>query len=91
MIKIQIMYRRNYKEIYYDYLPLYFSCTTLLGSALAFGTIMTTLCTSSVRAMDCFLMIVGYSGIGMITGITYPISYPLIGCYVLYKNKHSHF
>lgn len=78
------MYYRKYKEIYYDYLPLYFSCTTLLGCLLGSGSIMSRSC---FRPMDCFLMIIGYSGIGMITGITYPISYPLIGCYILYKIK----
>ena len=83
------MYHRSFKEIYYDYLPLYFSCTTLLGSLLASGSIMTRLCTSSggVHTIDCFLAMIGYSGVGMIIGITYPISYPLIGCYVLYKQK----
>lgn len=83
------MYHRSYKAIYYDYLPVYFSCTTLLGSLLGSGTIITSLCASSdgVHAMDCLLAMIGYSGIGMIIGITYPISYPLIGCYVLYKKK----
>jgi hypothetical protein len=28
---------------------------------------------------------VGYTSIGIITGICYPITYPLFGCYVLYK------
>ena len=83
------MYHRSFKEIYYGYLPLYFSCTTLLGCLLASGAIMTRLCKSSdgVRTIDCFLAMIGYSGLGMIIGITYPISYPLIGCYVLYKQK----
>ena len=31
--------------------------------------------------------IIGYTGIGIITGITYPISFPLFGCWVLYKNN----
>ena len=81
------MYRRSLKEIYYDYLPVYFSCTTLLGSLLASGDIMTRLCTSHVHTMECFLVMIGYSGMGMIIGITYPISYPLISCYVLFKKS----
>lgn len=83
------MYYRSFKEIYYNYLPVYFSCSTLLGCLLGAGSIMTRLCTSSdgINPIHCFLMIIGYSGIGMITGITYPISYPLMGCYILYKNK----
>jgi hypothetical protein len=81
-------YRYNsYKEIYYDYLPIYFGCTTLLGSLLGSASVMSIMSRESVYAIDCFTMIIGYSGIGMIIGITYPISYPLIGCYILHKNK----
>ena len=74
----------RYKEIYFDFLPVYFTCTTLLGGLLGSGSILSG---SPSSAIDCFLMIIGCSGIGMITGITYPISFPLIGCYVLYKIK----
>ena len=74
----------RYKEIYFDFLPVYFTCTTLLGGLLGSGCILSGRPSS---AIDCFLMIIGCSGIGMITGITYPISFPLIGCYVLYKIK----
>jgi hypothetical protein len=36
---------------------------------------------------DFFTQMIGYTSIGMITGISYPISFPLIGIYVLYKNN----
>jgi len=29
--------------------------------------------------------IIGYTSLGVMTGITYPLSYPLFGVYVLYK------
>jgi len=31
--------------------------------------------------------LIGYTSIGIITGLTYPVSYPLFACYVLYKNN----
>jgi hypothetical protein len=35
--------------------------------------------------IDIYSNLIGYTSIGIITGITYPISFPLFGCYVLYK------
>jgi hypothetical protein len=36
-------------------------------------------------AFDSFSGMVGYSSLGMITGITYPISFPLLAGYTLLK------
>ena len=36
---------------------------------------------------DTYSNIIGYTSLGIITGLTYPISYPVFGCYVLYKTK----
>jgi hypothetical protein len=30
--------------------------------------------------------VIGYTSVGVMTGLMYPISYPLLGGYVLYKN-----
>ena len=38
--------------------------------------------------MDTYANIIGYTGIGILTGLAYPLSYPLFGCYVLYRDKH---
>jgi hypothetical protein len=35
---------------------------------------------------DKYSNVIGYTSLGIITGITYPISYPAFGLYVLYKN-----
>jgi hypothetical protein len=70
----------KYKNIYFELLLVYFPSSTFIG-------IITGL--SSLRQiehpMDKFINIIGYSTLGMVTGITYPISYPLLGAYVLYK------
>ena len=34
---------------------------------------------------DTYSNLIGYTSLGIITGLTYPISYPAFGCYVLYK------
>jgi hypothetical protein len=39
------------------------------------------------KPFDEYSNIIGYTSLGMITGLTYPISYPAFGCYVLYKTK----
>ena len=33
--------------------------------------------------------LIGYTSLGIITGLTYPISYPFFGLYVLHKNYKS--
>ena len=38
-------------------------------------------------SFDAYSNLIGYTSLGIITGLTYPISYPLFGCYVLYKNS----
>jgi hypothetical protein len=38
------------------------------------------------NSLHTYSTLIGYTGLGIITGITYPISYPLCSSYVLYKN-----
>ena len=38
------------------------------------------------NSMDKYASLIGFTSLGIITGITYPISYPLLGTYVLYKH-----
>ena len=42
-----------------------------------------------VSNIEIYSNLIGYTSIGIITGITYPISFPLLGCYVLYKTKKN--
>ncbi len=41
----------------------------------------------NANPFDTYSNIIGYTSLGIITGLTYPISYPAFGCYVLYKTK----
>jgi hypothetical protein len=38
------------------------------------------------KPIHLFTDLIGYSTLGMITGFTYPVSFPLMACYVLHKN-----
>ena len=71
----------KYKNAYFDFLPFFIVSTT--GMGFISGLISTTTC----KPNDFFCQIVGYTSIGIITGLSYPISCPLLGCYVLYKNN----
>ena len=70
------------KLVYYynEWLPIFFTTTTAIG--LLTGLMTCGYCNKK----DLFPYIVGNLSIGVITGITYPVSFPFLGAYVLYKN-----
>ncbi len=37
------------------------------------------------NSMDSYANVIGYTSLGVLTGFTYPVSYPLFGLYVLYR------
>ena len=71
----------NFIEIYAGILPIFLIPTTITG-------IMTGITTSLniKKPLPFFCNIVGFTGIGVITGITYPISVPLLSGYVIYQH-----
>lgn len=71
----------KYRSIYIDLLPIFVPSTTLLG-------VMTGLSSLGQHksSLDVFTSTIGFTSIGIITGITFPISYPLLGVYVIFKN-----
>ena len=79
------------KEIYMKLVPF----MTIFSSVIGFnvGTLENKIGTyenspsHGEKYMDKYSNIIGYTSIGIMTGITYPVSYPLFGCYVLYKNR----
>ena len=72
----------KYKELYKTVLPIPFMFATYIG-------IDTGVTVNRRKSHENFLNsysdLIGYTTIGIITGITYPVSYPLLACYVLYK------
>lgn len=73
---------QKYKELYVTMLPLMTIFPTLVG--IDAGTVVNEV-NSPVKSFDKYSNLVGYTSIGILTGITYPVSYPLFACYVLYK------
>jgi hypothetical protein len=71
----------NYKNLYLDFLPFFVLSTTTIGFVSGFVSC------NNCKPNDIFCQIVGYTSVGIITGLSYPISCPLLGFYVLYKNK----
>jgi hypothetical protein len=74
----------KYKNIYIDLLPVFVPITTLIGFTNGLCTL-----SESTTQLDKFSSTIGFASLGIITGITFPISYPLLGLYVIFKNKNK--
>ena len=75
---------QKYRELYITMLPLMTIYPTIVGIDAGFTV-------NKLNPSDNFINpysnIIGYTSIGIITGLTYPISYPLFASYVIYKNS----
>ena len=78
----------SFKTLYFEFLPIVFPSTIIIGlfSNLSSGSGAFDV-NKNVNSSEIFLKSIGYTSIVITTGLTYPISYPLLGCYFLYKNK----
>jgi hypothetical protein len=76
-------YNKNenqYVRLYNEWLPLFVTTSSIVG-------VLTGLCTAThYHTKEMFPIIMGYSSLGLITGITFPFSFPLLSGYVLYKH-----
>lgn len=79
------------KHIYIETLPITLPIciipTTILGMWIG---IMSPLNNNSPKkdtsSLNHFIDIIGFTGIGVITGFTYPISFPLFSTYIIYRH-----
>ena len=69
--------------MYTEILPVMLIPSSIVG----FITGMQTNFKQNNMPIDMFANWIGYTSIGILTGITYPISFPLLAGYVVYKNK----
>ena len=74
------------KEIYFDLFPIFLPYSTLLGFMTGIYSIPST---GTNQPFNFFSNTIGYTGIGIITGIAFPITYPLFAGYIVYKNVSS--
>jgi hypothetical protein len=70
------------KSIYIHTMPIITLYSTFLGidTGVTINRII-----PNTTPFDTYSNLIGYTSLGIITGLTYPISYPAFGCYVLYK------
>ena len=82
----------KYVELYIKLLPIPVVYSTFIGIDIGleankkhsdFSGIETN---KSRNYIEMYSNVIGYTGLGILTGIAYPVSYPLLGCYVLFKN-----
>ena len=77
------MNRQLCKELYCTILPVMFMPSSILGIIIGISANHTP---EPKKPFDMFVNSFGYTSIGMITGITFPISMPLIGGYIIYRD-----
>jgi hypothetical protein len=77
---------QKYKELYFTMLPLMTAYPTVVGIDAGLTVNRRD---SSNNFINPYSNVIGYTTIGIITGLTYPVSYPLFAGYVLYKNNIS--
>ena len=70
-------------QLYKSYLPIMTIVPTMVGF---YSGLYSGLQETDTSLLSVYSNWVGYTGIGLITGLTYPISVPMFSGYVLYKN-----
>jgi hypothetical protein len=72
----------SFRQLYRTILPLPLVFSTIVG--IDIGLTANRRITTE-KSMDSYSNVIGYTSLGIITGLTYPVSYTLFGCYVLYR------
>lgn len=74
--------RHHMKELYFGLLPIFCIPTTAIGivNGMRYGF-------EKKEPFESFTETIGHISIGMITGITYPISFPILAGYVLLRKR----
>ena len=72
------------RQLYRTILPMPVIFSTIMG--IDIGTSANRLIKTD-NSMDSYANVIGYTSLGVITGLTYPVSYPLFGLYVLYRGQ----
>ena len=76
-------------KLFYKGLDLCLPMCTLLGLYTGLNAYMRICETNQLTVFSLYCNMITYSGIGIITGLLYPISFPLIGVYTLYNNYYK--
>ena len=71
---------RQFKPIYQCFLPFTIPVSSGLGFAFGLNT------SESNKPICVFIHTIGYTSIGYVTGLFYPITVPLSTAYIVYKS-----
>jgi hypothetical protein len=81
----------HFRKIYLDSIPLIVKFTSSAG--LFTGVYANILINNNkkenspyINEITTYSNLIGYTTVGMVTGVTYPISFPLLAYYAFYKN-----
>jgi len=76
------------KNNYFQILPYVYPCTVCLSICNGLNNELEKGLNKKdykVSSLDLFFTVIGYSALGVITAVTYPVSFPFIGIYVFSK------
>jgi L-cystine uptake protein TcyP (sodium:dicarboxylate symporter family) len=77
------------KNNYFKYLPVVYMPTVCLSIITGINNQLEksyNKINHKASGLDLFFTVIGYSAIGIVTAITYPVSFPVIGIYTFSKN-----
>ena len=72
------------KVLYTNTMPILALYSTFMGINVGISTNNRT---TDIKPFEMYSNLIGYTSLGIITGVTYPISYPILAYYILYKNS----
>jgi hypothetical protein len=72
----------NYKELYFAFLPIALPISSIFGVINGIHYSI-----NQKNPNESFTYMVGYTSLGMITGLAYPITFPILAGSVLLKKK----
>ena len=70
------------RDLYINAMPILALYSTFMGISTGISTNNRI---PDIRPFDMYSNLIGYTSLGIIIGITYPVSYPILGYYVLFK------
>lgn len=79
----------GHSKLFYKGLELCLPMCTLLGLYTGFNAYLRLCDMNALNMFSLYCNMITYVGIGIISGLLYPISFPLIGIYTLYNNYYN--
>ena len=82
------MFKHVYYNIYCSVLPVIILPTTMVGIMTGINSSLHDM-SKTTSHIHFFTNTIGFTAIGIITGILFPISFPMLGTYVIYTHTQE--